>query len=132
VIERRLPEHRLSRCPNTGCPAARTPAVPLPEHRLPCCSDTRCPPPQHRLSRYPDFCLINYTVMINENQIFRKIEEFKEKILLLEEKKQEEAKKSFGTRDLRLLYFFNREQKVYEFAAVQLQWVLSGLEESTI
>jgi hypothetical protein len=44
---------------------------------------------------------------------------------LLEEKKNEELQKPITKRDTRLLTFIDREQKLYDFALAQFEWLLS-------
>ena len=44
---------------------------------------------------------------------------------LLQEKKNEELQKPITKRDTRLLTFIDREQKLYDFALAQFEWLLS-------
>jgi hypothetical protein len=63
--------------------------------------------------------------MQNETDISLKIEELKERIVLLRKKKEEELKKPTDKRDRRLLIFLHKESSIYEFAVSQLEWVLA-------
>jgi hypothetical protein len=67
--------------------------------------------------------------MRSESEIIGKIAEFRKNIDLLEEKKQEEAIKDFHKRDLRRLFFFKREQTVFEHGILLLEWLM-GEERS--
>jgi hypothetical protein len=61
-----------------------------------------------------------------ESDIQSRIEEIKSKLLLINEKKGLELDKKFDERDYRLLRFLHGELSVYDFARLELEWVLSG------
>ena len=63
--------------------------------------------------------------MKDEGEILFKIKEFKEKIRLIEDKKNKELAKPFRERDGRLLRFLDREHNVYDFSLAQFEWLLS-------
>jgi hypothetical protein len=63
--------------------------------------------------------------MKDETEVLYRIKEFREKIRLIEDRRNKELSKPFRERDDRLLRFLDREYNVYEFSLIQFEWVLS-------
>jgi hypothetical protein len=63
--------------------------------------------------------------MKDETEVLSRIKEFREKIRLIEDRRNKELSKPFRERDDRLLRFLDREYNVYEFSLIQFEWVLS-------
>jgi hypothetical protein len=67
----------------------------------------------------------NNFIMKDELDIIKRIEELRDTMKMLENKKVDELKKSFKDRDYRLLRFLHKEYSVYDFAVSQLEWVFT-------
>lgn len=63
--------------------------------------------------------------MKSETEIATRINELKENIKIIKEKTREELNKKYYKRDDRLLKFLNKEQCVWEFALLQIEWIFS-------
>lgn len=63
--------------------------------------------------------------MKSRQEIIGRIDELRTRILLIEQSIQREMEKEFDQRDYVLLKFLNREQNVYEFGILQIEWILS-------
>ena len=62
--------------------------------------------------------------MKNEASILLRINELKARSDLLKVRLEEEVKKEFSERDLRLIRFLKKEQDVHAFALSQLEWLI--------
>ncbi|MBB6112610.1 hypothetical protein SAMN05421821_12077 [Mucilaginibacter lappiensis] len=63
--------------------------------------------------------------MRTENEIRSKIEEFNINLAIIQSKMEKELEKHFMKRDKHLLLFLHKEKSIWEFALVQLHWLLS-------
>jgi|GEM_PF-2160116 hypothetical protein len=63
--------------------------------------------------------------MKSEQDIIDRMEELKEKLLILDEKKDLELKKFYKERDNQLLIFIYEESCKYNHSLLQLQWLFS-------
>jgi hypothetical protein len=57
-------------------------------------------------------------------EITDRMTEFRENVSIIKEKIREEMSKKHYKRDDRLLKFLNKEQCIWEFALLQLEWIL--------
>lgn len=64
--------------------------------------------------------------MKTEYQITEKMQELNANLSAIEERLQVELKKHHSKRDFRLLWFLDKERKVWEYALTQLNWILSN------
>ena len=62
--------------------------------------------------------------MKSEQEISVRLQDLKEKVQLIRERREDELKKQFRQRDYRLLKFLSKENEIYSFALSQLQWLL--------
>jgi hypothetical protein len=62
--------------------------------------------------------------MRTEAEILLKIEELQHNLAGILERAKEEMRKPYLARDQRLLRFLNREKNVWEYALLQLKWLL--------
>lgn len=63
--------------------------------------------------------------MKNEQDIIDRMEELKEKLIILDEKKNNELKKFYKERNMQLLMFIYEESSKYSHTLSQLQWLLA-------
>ncbi|WP_367867917.1 hypothetical protein [Pedobacter sp. WC2423] len=62
--------------------------------------------------------------MRTEHEIRSKIEEFTINLSIIKLKMEQELEKHFMKRDKRLLLFLHKEKSIWEFALLQMQWLL--------
>lgn len=63
--------------------------------------------------------------MKTEKEILFRIEELNVNLSIVQQKMDKELEKHYKKRDKRLLLFLYKEKSVWEFALVQLNWLLS-------
>ena len=68
--------------------------------------------------------------MRTRQQMTDRIDELKTKILFIEQSIQREMEKNFDERDYVLLKFLDREQSIYQFGVLQIEWILSDSEST--
>lgn len=66
--------------------------------------------------------------MKSRQEILKKKEELCEKIVAIEEKVTVELARPYRDRRPRTLYFLFHEKKVWEYALMQINWVLGDLQ----
>lgn len=64
--------------------------------------------------------------MRNETELQAKLEEIRINLHLVQEKAKTEMDKPYNRRDYKLLKFLNREKNVWEYALLQMEWVLAS------
>ena len=64
--------------------------------------------------------------MRHEIEILSRVQEFDQRILVLDEKRRQEMAKPYNERDYRLLKFLNKEHALYAFSKAQLEWALTN------
>ena len=62
--------------------------------------------------------------MRTEHEVRSKIEEFNVNLSIIKLKMEQELEKHFMKRDKRLLLFLHKEKSIWEFALLQMQWLL--------
>lgn len=62
--------------------------------------------------------------MRTEHEVRSKIEEFTVNLSIIKLKMEQELEKHFMKRDKRLLLFLHKEKSIWEFALLQMQWLL--------
>lgn len=64
--------------------------------------------------------------MRNETEIQAKLNEIRNNLSMVTERAKTEMDKPYPGRDYKLLKFLNREKNVWEYALLQMEWVLAS------